>query len=335
MTLSSIGDLSISYQLRRDTGRIKSDVTRYTRELSSGVSSDLVARLKGDFGPLADIEKGLKRMESYRAVGAEYGLIISSQQLALDNLRNLGSISGVFLTLPDAADRTLIANAGTETLSRFSSALGTLNTQVAGRSIFAGVDTDQPAVADTETVLTALETEITAAAATTAADVAAVVDAWFALGGGFETTGYLGGPMSTSSTQLSDLERGAPLFTAENEAVRTQLSALALGALLGRDVLSGNLEEQGNLARLSGERLLVADDQVVALQASVGSIEAQVSRAEVEVRTQSDSLQIARAELIEADPFELAVKLQNAETRLQSIYAITARMSQLSLVNYL
>ena len=335
MTLSSIGDLSISYQLRRDTGRIKSDVTRYTRELSSGVSSDLVTRLKGDFGPLADIEKGLKRMESYRAVGAEYGLMISSQQLALDNLRNLGSISGVFLTLPDAADRTLIANAGAETLSRFSSALGALNTQVAGRSIFSGVDTDRPAVADMETVLTALETEITAATATTAADVAAVTDAWFGPGGGFETTGYLGGPISTSSTQLSDLERGPPLITAENEAVRTQLSALALGALLGRDVLSGNLEEQGNLARLAGERLLVADDQVVALQASVGSIEAQVSRAEVEVSTQSDSLQFARAELIEVDPFELAVKLQNAETRLQSIYTITARMSQLSLVNYL
>ena len=173
------------------------------------------------------------------------------------------------------------------------------------------------------------------AAATTAAEVVTIVDAWFGPGGGFETVGYLGGPRATSSTQLSDLERGPPLITAEDEAIRTQLSSLAFAALLGRDVLSGNLEEQGNLARLAGERLLVADDGIVALQASVGGIEAQVERAKVETSTQTDSLLIAKSELIEVDPYELAVKLQNAETRLQSIYTITARLSQLSLVNYL
>ena len=160
MTISTIGDLSVSYQLRRDTGRIKADLTQFTRELSTGVSDDLVSRLKGDFGPLADIEKSLKRLESYQAVGAEFGLMVSSQQLALENLRAQSSIADVLLTLPDAADRTLIANAGAEAVSRFSSAMSSLNVQVAGRSVFAGVSSDQPAIADLETVLSAIEGEI-------------------------------------------------------------------------------------------------------------------------------------------------------------------------------
>lgn len=335
MTISSVGDLSRSYQLRRDTTRIRTDLTRLTRELSSGVSSDLVGKLKGNFGALAGIERGLARTESFKAVIAEQRLIVTSFQTTLTNLRSLGGISSAFLMVQDTGDPTLIRNAGTDALSRFSSALGNFNTQVGGRSIFAGVQTDQPAVAGADTIMAALESEIALAGATTAMDVETVVTSWFATGGGFDTLGYVGGPAITTGAQLSDGETAPPSITAQEVEIRDYLVAMSLGALLGRDVLSVAPNERTALARMAGERIIAANSNLIDLQSRIGAVEAQVQRADVEVASERDSLMIARSQLIEIDPFEVAVGLQNAETQLQALYSITARMSRLSLVQYL
>jgi len=123
--------------------------------------------------------------------------------------------------------------------------------------------------------------------------------------------------------------------TADAEEIRDFLGALALGGLLGRGIFLGDPAEQGALARLAGESLFDADSRLVDLQADIGSMEAQLERATVEVAAESDSLTIARSKLIEIDPYEAAIELQNAETQLQTIYTITARLSRLSLTQYL
>ena len=335
MNVNSIGDLAKNLQLRRDTGRIKTDLTRLTNELSSGVDSNLVARFKGNFGPLAGVERGLARSESFLSVISERQLIISGQQTALTNLRALGEVSGALLTVQDTGDAALVASAGYDTLSRFSSALANLNTQSGGQSIFAGIDTDRPAVADSETILVAIEAEIALAGAITAADVATVVETWFAPGGGYDTIGYIGGAASTGRLQLSEGEVATSLPNAEEDAIRDYLSGLAMGSLLARNVLPSDPVEQGALARLAGLRLFEADASIVDLQARIGASEGQVSRARAEVMAESEALQIARTELIGVDPYETAVELQSAETQLQTLYSVTARLSRLSLTGYL
>ncbi len=335
MKVTSFGDLANSIQLRRETGRIKEDLARLTSELSSGIVSDLSSHLQGDYGQLAGLERGLVRADSYRAVIEEQKLFLNAQQAAFSKLREFGQISDVLLTLPDAAGQTLITNAGSEALANFSSALSTLNVQSGGRTVFSGTATNLPAVADAETILLDIEAEIVTAGATTATGIESVVVAWFDSGGGFDTVGYLGGPQATNSVALSDTETVQPLETGETQALRDHLAALSLGALLGRDVLAGDLPEQQELARLTGERLIMTNDQLVSKQAALGGKEAQIERASVEVSAQRMSLELARASLVEADPYDTAVKLQNSETQLQSIYAVTARLSRLSLVEYL
>lgn len=335
MTISSVSDLSKSYQLRRDTARIKTDLVRLTNELSSGVSNNLVEKFKGNFGPLSGIERGLARMESFESVISEQRLVVSSVQLTLGSLRTLGDNFGTLLTVPDTTDPTLVRNAGADALSRFSSALSDLNIQVGGRSIFSGIQTDQPALAEPETILAALESDIAIAGAVTAVDVEAVVVAWFQTGGGFDTVGYIGGTAISTGQQLSDSETAPPQVTGEREEIREFLAAMAMAGLIGRDALTGVGDEQGELARLAGQRLLAANNELVDLQSELGAIEQQVERASVEVAAEKDSLTIARSELIEIDPFEAAVGLQNAETQLQTLYSITARLSGLTLAQYL
>lgn len=336
MLPASIGDLSQSFQLRRDTTRIKADLNRLTSELSSGVTDNIVDRTKGNFGPLSGIERGLARMDSFNTVIAEQSLVVTTLQSTLSNMRALGEdIRGALLTVPDTVNPALIRNAGADALSRMNAAINGLNGQTGGVTIFAGVEVDGPAVADLETIMSALEAEITLASATTAQDVETIVANWFAVGGGFDTIGYVGGAAMAQGVQLSDREKLPTSITAEAEEIRSFLGAMALGGLLGRDLFLADPDEQGNLARLAGERLFDADSQLVDLQSSIGLMEAQLERAAVEVAAESDSLTIARSELIEIDPFEAAVNLQNAETQLQTLYSITARLSRLSLTQYL
>lgn len=333
--INSLGDLATSYRMRRDTVRVRTDLERLTRELSSGVTQDLVGKFKGNFGPLSGIERGIVRMESYRVVIAEHRLVTGSVQAALDNLRVLGDISGALLTVPDGSDPTFATLAGRDALGRFSSALSNLNVQSGGRTVFSGVETDTAAVSGADAFMAALEAEIVLAGALTANDVSTVVQTWFAPGGGFDTVGYLGGVQAGSGPRLSDSETASAPPTAGHPAIRGFLSALAMGGLLGRGVLAANPAEQGRLARLAGEALVVAESGLVDLQAEIGTTEGQLQRAEIEVSSEADALEIARAGLVEADPYETAVGLQTAEAQLQTIYTITARLSRLSLSEYL
>ena len=108
-----------------------------------------------------------------------------------------------------------------------------------------------------------------------------------------------------------------------------------MGGLLARNVLATDVQEQGELAQLAGLRLFEADAQIVDLQARIGASEGQVQRARTEVLAEAQALDMARTELIGVDPYETAVSLQSAETQLQTLYSVTARLSRLSLTSFL
>lgn len=50
---------------------------------------------------------------------------------------------------------------------------------------------------------------------------------------------------------------------------------------------------------------------------------------------QRTSLEIAQNELSSADPYDTVMRLEETQFRLESLYTITARLSELSLVGFL
>jgi flagellar hook-associated protein 3 FlgL len=335
MTISSIGDLAMSFQMRRDTAQVRAQLSRHTQELSSGVTLDIATHLRGDFTRLSSIENDLVKLDGFRVVTEEHRLHVTTQQSVIQKLRDLGSLSATFLSLPEVINSATIASAGAEALGSFEAAVQGLNTQAGGRTAFSGVGVHQPAIAPADTVLTEIETAIATAGATTAADIAVVVTDWFAPGGGYDTLGYIGDIASSVPVRLSDTETAPPPVTAEDGAIRDHLANLALGALVGRNNLTIGQDEVRQLIRLTGEALLSSSEGLVSLQARIGQSENQVERASIEISVQTDALQLARAELIEVDPYESATALQRAEVQLQTMYTLTSRLSRLSLVEYL
>lgn len=335
MTISSLGDLSVSYQMRRDTASLKAELQRATNEISSGYSADIADKLRGDFARLSAIEADLSRLDGYTTNIDEFGFLLETQQGVIGKLRDLASLSTTLLSIPVGVGGSALADFGAEGLSVFTASLSSLNVQAGGRAVFSGTASDQAAVADADTILLAIEAEIAIAGATTTSDVEAIVDTWFANGGGFDTVGYTGGDASVTSLRLSDSERIDPPITAEADGIRQTLASMAMAALAGRGLFAGDADERGDVLRRAGEKLLVANGGLIELQANIGRQEGALGRASAEVSSQRDGLQIAKAGLIEVDPYDAATRLQTAELRLQSLYTLTGRLSRLSLAEYL
>lgn len=334
MSFTTIGDLSQSFQLRRDNARLKADLQRLTAELSTGRLPDLRAATGGDLRPLAALDRSVALLTALGTAGAEAALFAEVAQAALGRIADgAGTLSGAALLARTSAVPSQIDAVGREAAQQFEAAVARLNVQAAGRSVFAGLATDGPALRPGAEILDALA--LATAGAATVADVEAALDIWFDPGGDFETTAYIGSPDPLRPIRVSEGELVDFPVTALDPALRDTLRAMALGALLDRGVLAGDIAQRAALAGASGEDLLAAKDRLVALRASVGDAEAAIDRARGRTAAERAAAEIARAMIVEADPFRAAADLQAVQGQLETLYTVTARLSRLSLTEYL
>jgi len=332
--LSSLGDLASLFRLQRQTGGIKSEVQNRALELSSGRKADLAGSLRGDWRGLASVEHRLGLASTERLAIAEARGFAQAAQTALGTMQGAAdSALAAVLAVPAAPTLNAAERAGSVARHAFATAVGALNQDSAGRSVFAGDATDGPALAPAETMLADLETAI--AGLTTAAEVTAAVEAWFDTpGGSFESTGYIGSGTSLAPFSLGD-NREEIGTRADDPRLREMLKGLALGALVGSPAFAGPVSERERLSHTAGERLLEGQGAVTGLQAGIGDSEAAIEAAMARNGTETTALEHSRADLVNADPFEAATRLEAAQSQLETLFALTARISRLSLTDYL
>ena len=334
MAFQGVGDLAQSFQLRRDNARLQEQFRTLTDELASGRAADLGRAVAGDFGALSGLERSLKAITAYDTAAAETRLMADTAQSALELVRSKGTDSAPSLLLASEDFQPGLVDAAVETAARaFEDAVSALNIRVGDRSVFAGIATDGPAIAAPDVMLAELEVLI--AAETTAAGVATVVSDWFGPGGGFETTGYLGDPAPLADIPVSQDERVTLEVTAADQGVRDVLAGLAMAALLDRGALATDPDERGTLARTAGNALMQADYEITATRARLGVTQERIEDAETRNATEAQSLELARSELIDVDPYETAARLAALEVQLETLYAVTARLSRLSLTDFI
>lgn len=334
MTLTSIGDLAQNFQLRRDTARVNSDLSRLANELSSGLKSDIGAAVGGDYRALAGLERSLETLDAYGVAAAEAALATEASQNVLQRIGDgVGALANSLLLVQGLPDSQLLDTSTRDARSQFAAAVAGLNSSVAGRSIFAGQNFQGPALDDAETTLGNLFAAIGTPA--TANDVLTAVDAWFSPGGGFEATAYLGSGAPATPVRVADGIEVAALRQATDPEIVEALKGLATAALLDFGVLSGTPDERIALGRAAGERMLTAQDGLIDLQSEIGVVQERISRAQARNLAEQSSYDIARSDIVSADPYETATRLQSAEAQLRTLYVVTGRLSGLSLVNYL
>lgn len=335
MQLSNIGDLAQSTLLRRDTARVKNDLDRLTGEMTSGMVADLNTALRGQFGPLAGLGRSLSLSEAHVAANGAAARFAEGQQIALQAVH--GSVQAAGPAFLEAAgpgsdvQRSVLAGQASQ---QFRQALSALNTQIEGKALFGGAALDRPAVSDADAILAGLETALLGVVGP--ADALDVVADWFdAPGGGFETVAYQGSAVPMSDMVIGQGEAVGFGVTAADSAVRDSLRGLALGALLDRGLFAGDPSSRRAIMQGAGEALITAADGLTVRRAEIGFAEARIETARVRTDAEMDALRLARAALVEADPYETALRLQEVRVQLETIYAVTARVSYMSLAQVL
>ena len=123
--------------------------------------------------------------------------------------------------------------------------------------------------------------------------------------------------------------------TANDAALRDILKQVSI-AVISEDASFGfSTSERQGLLRDSGQGLFQIQTDLTAVRASVGSAQARIDAVSTRNATEENALLIAKGALLQVDPYEAATELEAVQFQLQSLYTVTARMSDMSFVNFI
>lgn len=334
MNYGSLGDLSRAYAMQTRNTSLKQDIERLTTELSTGQTADLRTAVGSNAAYVSDLERSLTKLDGYDLATLEAGQFASGVQTALTYIDDLNdSFRDSMLNTSGSA-----LGAGTTTsvsmaYQTLGSVIGALNTSVGGRSVFSGMATDTAPLAPVDDLLADLSSVM--AGAGSVDDMMAAAKTWFDDPAGFGATGYLGSDTALAPMALSDVESVSFDIRADDPALRETLRNLAMVALADDPALALTTTQQSEMIDKTTANVVSSSGALIDLQAMVGVTENRIETLSVRNSAERSALEIARNDLLSIDPFQSATELEQVQFQLESLYAITSRMSQLSLVNYL
>ncbi|EEE37120.1 flagellar hook-associated protein FlgL family protein [Rhodobacteraceae bacterium KLH11] len=334
MTLNSIGDLARGLTLRTRSTEIKSQIETLSYEMSTGKAQDISGRLDGDYSHLLDLDRNLDRLEAFSVATAEARLFTDAMQLSLTTFSDsLAEMSAALLSFGTSNQAVTHTQASAQARNELDTMISSLNTRTGGRSLFSGTATDVSPLPPADTLLTALQAELTGL--TSATDIRQAAENWFNDPTGFDAMIYQGNATALAPMQISENEQIDVPITATDPALKAALRDVAVAALASEDALALAPEVQTALFTELGVNLANTQDETVNLRAQVGAAEARVEQAATRNAAAKTSTEHARNELIAADPYETAARLQTVQFQLESLYSVTVRNANLSLVNFL
>ncbi|MFT4011918.1 MAG: flagellin [Paracoccus sp. (in: a-proteobacteria)] len=333
---NSVSDLARSYQLRLSQGGLKAKLDTLTKETTTGVKADIPLALKGDLVRINQIESRLSLLGTYKTNLAEAESVFAAMQSSTQEILMQANTLGTVL-VSDAltsGDNTLSVHLD-RAPSELRNVIGALNVSVAGRSVFSGQRYEQPAVASYDDLMSQLDAAV--GGATDAATIVAAIEGYFAApagGGGFLDQGYLGSTAGMTGYAASSGKTISTALTAASPEFRDALKGFAI---LAYAASASGLDSQTTrtLAQSAGQVLVGAKDRLSSAMSQIGISEEATARALTVNQAESSALTVARNGLIEADPYETAAALKEIEANIETLYTLTARLSKLSLTEYL
>lgn len=334
MISTPLSDLAAGIAQRRAISDVRARLETSGEELASGRKRDLFAASGRDPSRLFAIE----REQALAATNAE-GLSIAAGRLtavqaSLGKMQSLAGTLGVELEasvargdLPSARIQAAGAEEGLRNVVQ------ALNGAFAGRSLFAGAAVDGPALAPADAILA--EVGALLAAAPDAAAGIAAVDAWFADPVAGYSAAYLGAVADAPEAGLGDGATAQIAVRADADEVRTLVKGLALAAATVSPAYAGPPDAVADLLAAAAGASLQARDDVVSLRAGLGLIEGRVEEASAAVAGRRNALDLAWNAATQRDPYEAAAEFQALEQQLEMTFAVTARLSRLSLNDFL
>jgi len=347
MKASFVSSLSVSQAMRYSTMRAQGDLAKALREQDTGKVHDSGLVLGARTAQTVTFARDLERLNGIVDSNGLVSARLKATQEALDHVTSTAQDFLNVLTASVSGDA-----APSVTRDSGAAALGTLtsilNTSFNGEYIFAGINTDVKPIesfgpgspakiafdAAFQTHFGFAQNDPQAAGIT-----AAQMDA-------FMTTAlepqFLGAGWQANWSNATDQKIVSRI--ALNETTETSVGAnnaglqkLAMAAAAIGELFDSNLSTAGKEALAARAFSLVGEaiGTLAQLQSETGVVEQRVIAASERMEMQSNLFERSILDMEGVDPYEAASRVNDLLSHIETSYALTARIQQLSLLRFL
>jgi flagellar hook-associated protein 3 FlgL len=349
MKTSGVSSAAITNAMRYSQQRMQVDLVKAQKELNTGRVADVGLALGTRTAQSITFARDLERLNAIVDSNALVASRLSSTQNALGQLGDVAQTLLAAMTTASSGDMTdaVARDSGRSALQSMTSIL---NTSINGEYLFAGTNTDvspfndftdtgSPAKAALDAAFLArfgFAHDSPAAASVTASDM-----------NDFITNDvmpqFFGPDWQANWSNATDEQIVSRI--ALNETTETSVNAniggvkkLAMAAAIVANFFASPTLSSDAKRTVASRALSLAGESVSELgqtQSQVGIIQKRVSDATDRISTQVDLFEKHIVDLEGIDPYEAANRVNDLMSHIQTSFALTARIQQLSLLNFL
>lgn len=348
MKATGVSSAALTNAMRYQQMRMQTDLVNATKESQTGKVADVGLALGGRTTQAVTFQRDLDRLNGIIDSNALVAARLTSTQ---DSLGQMSDVAQGFLSALTGAVSGDSSSSVTQTAA--STALqqmtAILNTSVNGEYLFAGTNTDVKPVSDfTATgspAKAAFDAAFTSYFGFTQSDPAAQ-NITAAQMDDFITTKvepqFLGSGWQANWSSATDQQITSRI--ALNETTQTSVSAneqgirkLAMATAMVSTLFTGNISKAAQTTIVGRAQKLVGEaiGGIVQVQSETGLAQKRVSDASDRMKTQVDLFEKHIVNLEGVDPAAAATRVADLTQHIETSFALTARLQQLSLLKYL
>ncbi|WP_084395896.1 flagellin [Henriciella aquimarina] len=304
---------------------LRSKIRDTSSEAVTGRYSDLTLKLSGRIGKAMMGQKALDDITSQRGLLGLREARLDLVQQSLNNVhKSAEGLSMRMLTAVGTEDDAGVTQTARESKSALDSIFSSLNVRYGERYLFSGDATSSQPFPDSAGLLADVRT--IALSATDVTDFETQIDDYFnSPTGGWQQSVYNGSATSSDGDAVTGID----------PAITKLVSGLAVMAVSGGDDNMAILQQNPVLIQQAADRVAEGQIDLTTLRANKGVTQERITNEQNSLDVEETILTEAFNKMTARDQYEAASELRELQNGLEASYMLTARLSQMSLLNYL
>jgi flagellar hook-associated protein 3 FlgL len=347
--MTAISSLGQHLRLQARIQGTRAELNRLNEEVASGTHADYFQGLGSQSGRGLAMRSAFQQVSFFQEAAATVASQLEGQQQAIGHVEEIAQkVRDQMLSAQSAADHNAIRTIADGAAGYLAQVRGAINQTYAGQHLFSGPATGTTPLRALDEAnedglsLSAVITTIKGGHDLTTTDgMQGFLDEVHAVFAGthpdpawtFEKLAYAG---STQGAMSGIVDSGLEVSTdvrATDPAFRSVLEALSIAAAVPAEETS--MAGYRLLAGVMAGRLGEGVTRTYELAATVGHRQSLVKDTQDRHDQMASMLGTSLSELESIDDYAAAARLAELQAQLETSYAVTARLSRLSLVNYL
>lgn len=352
MKTSTISSMSIQNALRYTVRQSQNELIKAQQEATTGQYQDIGVALGAKTTRSIDLNGELLRIQNLKSTNSIVTQRLSASQEALSTIAQSGqTILNSLVALAQNTDASSVKTTSDTVKAAFQSITSAANTSLNGEYLFSGINTDVKPLDDFYATSgsaskTAVANAMTTFLAAQAPPLSSASDMSKAQMDDFITNTLT--PMFTgaawNSTWSSATDQNMTTRVNRNEVIDTSTNTnsdgmrnMALAAVMTTELLGLGLANDVRqlVAQKATAAVGLAITGVNAQRTALGLSESRVTNANTSLDAQKDIIENHLSDLTGVDAYEASTRVANLKALVEAAYSMTARLQQMSLVNFL